>query len=194
VLRNIIVAVDAGHGGDNQGALGSTGAKERDVTLQIASVIERLLKARGAQVVMTRNDTLGVSNNDRIERILSSKAHVLVSIHCNSVGYSVDAERIQGTATFYHHIGFKPLANQIYGRMLELGLVQFGVVGSFNFALNSLTQLPNVLVETAFISNPDDEMKLLEDSFREQMAAKIVQGLEEFLKNQLPPPVPPPAK
>lgn len=194
VLRNIIVAVDAGHGGDNQGALGSTGAKERDVTLKIASVIERLLRARGAQVVMTRKDTLGVSNNDRIERILSSKAHVLVSVHCNSVGYSVDAERIQGTATFYHHIGFKPLANQIYGRMVELGLAQFGVVGSFNFALNSLTQLPNVLVETAFISNPDDEMKLLEDSFREQMAAKIVQGLEEFLKNQLPPPVPPPSK
>ena len=194
VLRNIIVAVDAGHGGDSHGALGSTGAKERDVTLEIAAEIERLLEALGAQVVMTRNDTLGVSNNARIERILSSKAHVLVSIHCNSVGYSVDAERIQGTATFYHHIGFKPLANQIYARMLELGLVQFGVVGSFNFALNSLTQLPNVLVETAFISNPDDEMKLLENSFREQMAAKIVQGLEEFLKNQLPPSISPSSK
>lgn len=190
MLHNIVVAVDAGHGGDNHGALGSTGARERDVTLKIAGEVERSLKSRGAQVVMTRNDTLGVSNNDRIERILSSKAHVLVSIHCNSVGYSVDAERIQGTATFYHHTGFKPLANHIYTKMLELGLAQFGVVGSFNFALNSLTQLPNVLVETAFISNPDDEMKLLDNAFREQMAAKIVQGLEEFLKNQIPPSAP----
>jgi N-acetylmuramoyl-L-alanine amidase len=103
------------------------------------------------------------------------------------VGFNVDAERVQGTATFYHYAGFKPLANQIYARLLELGLAQFGVVGSFNFALNGLTQLPNVLVETAFISNPDDEMKLLERGFREQLAAKIVQGLEEFLQNQLPP-------
>ncbi len=194
VLRNIIVAVDAGHGGDNHGALGSTGAKERDVTLKIAIEIERLLKARGAQVVMTRSDTVAASNNDRIDRILSSKAHVLVSVHCNSVGYNVDAERIQGTATFYHHIGFKPLSDRIYARMLELGLAQFGVVGSFNFALNSLTQLPNVLVETAFISNPEDEMKLLEDSFRNEMAAKIVLGLEEFFKNLLPPSIPSPKK
>ncbi|MEX1140172.1 MAG: N-acetylmuramoyl-L-alanine amidase [Bacteroidota bacterium] len=187
VLRSMTIAVDAGHGGDNFGAIGSTGARERDVTLEIAVLLEQLLKSRGAKVVMTRTDTNGVFNNDRIERVLSSRAQLLISIHCNSVGYSVDPERVQGTAAFYHHTGFKPLANQIYARLLDLGLAQFGVVGSFNFALNSLTQLPNVLVETAFISNPDDEMKLLEKSFREQIAAKIVLGLEEFLRNQLPP-------
>jgi len=192
VLQNLRIAVDAGHGGDNFGALGSTGARERDITLEIAYEVEQKLKNLGAGVTMTRSDTNGVSNVDRIDRILSSKAHLLVSLHCNSVGFNVDAERIQGTATFYHHAGFKPLANQVYTRLLELGLAQFGVVGSFNFALNGLTQLPNVLVETAFISNPDDEMKLLEKDFRVQVAAKIVQGLEEFLRNQLPaPPISP---
>jgi N-acetylmuramoyl-L-alanine amidase len=145
-------------------------------------------------VSLTRADTNGVSNVDRIERILSSGAQLLISVHCNSVGFNVDAERIQGTATFYHYAGFKPLANQIYARLLELGLTQFGVVGSFNFALNWLTQLPNVLVETAFISNPDDELKLLEKAFREQIASKIVQGLEEFLLNHLPPPTTAPSK
>jgi N-acetylmuramoyl-L-alanine amidase len=187
VLQHLTIALDAGHGGDNFGALGSTGARERDVTLAIALELEQQLRNRGATVRLTRADTNGVSNNDRIDRVLSSGAHLLISVHCNSVGFNVDAERIQGTATFYHYAGFKPLANQIYARVLELGLAQFGVVGSFNFALNGLTQLPNVLVETAFISNPDDEMKLLDKDFRQQLAAKIVQGLEEFLQNQLPP-------
>ncbi|MEX2117732.1 MAG: N-acetylmuramoyl-L-alanine amidase [Bacteroidota bacterium] len=191
VLRNLTIAVDAGHGGENFGAIGSTGARERDITLEMASQLELLLKSRGARVIMTRTDTNGVSNFDRIERTLSSKAHLLVSIHCNSVGLNVDAERVQGTSTFFHHAGFKPLADQIYARMLELGLAQFGVVGGFNFALNGLTQLPSVLVETAFISNPDDEMKLLEKPFREQIAAKIVLGLEEFLRNQLTSPTSP---
>jgi N-acetylmuramoyl-L-alanine amidase len=65
--------------------------------------------------------------------------------------------------------------------MLELGLDQFGVVGSFNFTLNALTQPPNVLVETAFMSNPEDEMLLLDDNFRTRIAAQISKGLEEFV-------------
>jgi N-acetylmuramoyl-L-alanine amidase len=65
--------------------------------------------------------------------------------------------------------------------MLELGLDQFGVVGSFNFTLNAPTQLPNVLVETAFMSNPQDEILLLDDSFRTRIATQIARGLEEFV-------------
>lgn len=193
LLRDLVIAVDAGHGGENLGAVGSTGARERDITLLVAQELQQVLTARGARVVMTRRDSSGASNLSRIETILASRAHILLSIHCNSVAFNVDAERVQGTATFYHHPGFKPLATRIYERLLELGLAQFGVVGSFNFALNSLTQLPNVLVETAFISNPDDEAKLLDGGFRREMVAKIVQGLEDFLKNHpsLPGSIPP---
>jgi N-acetylmuramoyl-L-alanine amidase len=66
--------------------------------------------------------------------------------------------------------------------MLALGLKQFGEVGSFNFTLNSLTQMPNVLVETAFLSHPEDEMLLLDDSFRKKIAEQLVRGLEEFVR------------
>ena len=65
--------------------------------------------------------------------------------------------------------------------MLELGLDQFGVVGSFNFTLNAPTQLPSVLVETAFISNPEDEILLLNDNFRTSIARQIAKGVEEFV-------------
>jgi N-acetylmuramoyl-L-alanine amidase len=119
---------------------------------------------------------------DRTEKIFASNARLLVSIHCNSVGFATDPEKIKGTAAFYRYVGFKPLANAVYARMLELGFDQFGVVGSFNFTLNAPTELPNVLVETAFLSNPEDEMKLIDDAFQKQLAEKIVLGLENFVK------------
>jgi N-acetylmuramoyl-L-alanine amidase len=65
--------------------------------------------------------------------------------------------------------------------MYSLGLKQFGVIGSFNFTMNSLTQMPNVLVETAFLSNPEDEMLLLDDGFRKKIAEQIAIGLEEYI-------------
>ncbi|MBI2620151.1 MAG: N-acetylmuramoyl-L-alanine amidase [Ignavibacteriales bacterium] len=180
VLRGMKIAVDAGHGGDNQGALGATGAREMDITLAIAKHLEELLRAKGATVVMTRSDDSGSGMVERAEKVLASYARILVSIHCNSIGVSTDPERTKGTSTYYRYVGFKPLANILYDKMLELGFDQFGVVGSFNFALNAPTQMPNVLVETAFLSHPEDEMKLLDDALRRQIAVKIVEGLEQF--------------
>jgi N-acetylmuramoyl-L-alanine amidase len=65
--------------------------------------------------------------------------------------------------------------------VLKTGLVNFGNVGAFNFTLSGPTELPTVLVELAFMSHPEDEMKLLDDAFRKEMAEKIVEGVEEFL-------------
>jgi N-acetylmuramoyl-L-alanine amidase len=56
-------------------------------------------------------------------------------------------------------------------------------MGSFNFMLNALTQMPNVLIETAFLSNPEDEMLLLDNGFRAKIAEQILNGLEEFVKS-----------
>lgn len=182
VLKGLKIAVDAGHGGDNIGAVGATGTREMDLTLAIAQHVAQAFRDRGATVVMTRQDTTGFTMTERSEAILSSNARLLVSIHCNSIGFTTDPERTKGTATFYRYIGFKPLADVVYGKVLELGLDQFGVVGSFNFSLNGLTQLPNVLVETAFVSNPEDEMKLIDDDFRTRLAGKIVDGIEQFFR------------
>ena len=182
VLAGLTIAVDAGHGGDNTGAAGSTGLIEKNVTLAIASSIRSQLMQKGATVVMTRTDDASVGMLDRTDIIVNSGARILVSIHCNSIGDNTDAEAVAGTSTYYRHLGFQPLAILMYGRMLELGLGQFGVVGSFNFSLNAPTQLPNVLVETAFLSNPEDEMKLMDDSFRQAIAGKVVAGLEQFMR------------
>jgi N-acetylmuramoyl-L-alanine amidase len=64
---------------------------------------------------------------------------------------------------------------------VKTGLDTLGNVGSFNFALLGPTELPTALVETAFISNPEDEMKLLDDDFRKELAGRIVEGISDFL-------------
>jgi len=180
-LFGLKIALDAGHGGDNNGALGSTGAKEKDITFSVIQHLDSLLKSKGATVVLTRASDVAVPMASRTENIISSGANILVSVHANSIGNNSDPELTKGTSAYYRHIGFQPLANIMYGKMLELGLDQFGLVGSFNFTLNAPTQLPNVLVETAFMSNPEDEMLLLDDNFRIRIAAQIVKGLQEFV-------------
>jgi N-acetylmuramoyl-L-alanine amidase len=182
VLTGLLIAVDAGHGGDNRGALGSTGVLEKDVNLAMANHLDSVLTARGASVYMTRIDGGTAQMTDRVENIVASNARILVSIHCNSVGFSSDPENVYGTGTFYRYIGFQPLANIMMDKMIELGVRQFGVVGSFNFTLNSLTQMPNVLLETMFLSNPEEEMLLLDDEFRKLLAVKAADGLEEFVR------------
>jgi len=181
VLAGLMIAVDAGHGGDNNGALGATGVQEKDLNLMMASHLDSLLRSKGAKVVMTRTGDSAVSMLDRWDTVVNSGAQILVSIHCNSTGETSDPEGVKGTSTYYRYLGYQTLANVMYEKMLQLGLSQFGVTGSFNFSLSGPTQLPNILVETAFLSNPEDEMKLLDDGFREAVATKIVEGLEAFV-------------
>ena len=181
-LAKLSIAVDAGHGGDNIGALGSTGVKEKDINLALAKEVVQFLQMKGVRTTTTRDADDPVSQTERVDKILSSGAHLLVSIHCNSIGEGTDALQASGTSTYYRYPGFKPLADELYIQMLSLGLSEWGVTGNFNFALNGFIQMPNALVETAFLSNPEDEMKLMDEQFRKQVAGKIVHGLEEFVR------------
>jgi len=181
VLSGLVIAVDAGHGGENHGAIGATGVFEKDMTISMARYVETILTTKGAHVALTRTENDVPTMSERVDKIIHSNARLLVSIHCNSAGDASDPLALRGVSTYYRSIGFKPLADMMYDKMLAIGLKPFGEVGSFNFTLNSLTQLPNVLVETAFLSNPEDEMLLLDDGFRKKVAEQIVKGLEEFV-------------
>lgn len=180
ILYRRVIAIDAGHGGTNKGALGATGVMEKTVALAISSLVERELIARGATVIMTRSGDYDISIRARIDKLLSTNPEVVVSIHCNSVGYASDPERTRGTSVYYKHIGFKPLADAMYRELVGLGLAEFGVIGSFNFLLNDMVEIPNVLVETAFLSNPEDEMLLIDEQMQIKIASQIVKGLEKF--------------
>ncbi len=176
-------ALDAGHGGDNLGALGSTGAREKDVNLSTAFHLKSELEDRGAKVVLTRSNDTFSYNSARLKTVLDSGADILVSIHSNSIGYTSNPVDIRGCATFYKYICYRPLSQFILESVLKTDLPRWGNVGNFNFTLNSPTELPNVLVELAFMSNPEDEMKLVDDDFRKELARRIADGIDDFLES-----------
>ncbi|GAA3933822.1 N-acetylmuramoyl-L-alanine amidase [Hymenobacter algoricola] len=177
-LRGITVAIDAGHGGENVGATSPGGSQEKDLTLAIARKLRQELEQAGARVLMTREADVTVDNGDRVLRLRQLNPDLLVSIHVNSAG----SPTVQGTSTYYRYAAFRPLALALYQEMRKTGLQGFGNVGSFNFGLNGPTEYPNVLVETAFVSNPGDEKRLLDPQFQQQLAERMRAGLEEFLR------------
>ena len=151
------------------------------MNLSITQSLDSILQARGARVVMTRPGDPDVGMGARVDALLAANVHLFVSVHCNSTGLTSDPTQIRGTSAYTRYPGFQTLAATLYKKMLELNLEQWGITNSFNFSLNGPTQFPNALVETAFMSNPEDEMLLLDPAFRRNAAVKIADGLEDFL-------------
>src|SRR5690606_29308955 len=177
-MKNLKIAVDAGHGGSATGAVGSTGAQEKEYTLLFAKQLEALLKRKGVETVMTRMEDVDVSMTDRLNQLREEDPTILISLHLNSAS----RESAKGVSTYYRYIGFKPMTEHILDRMLDLGLDEFGNIGSFNFSQIGPTEYPNCLVEIAFISNKDDEQRIMDPKFQKQVAKQIYKGVRDWLK------------
>lgn len=179
-IKKMKIAVDAGHGGNNTGAGGvTTNISEKKYTLLIAKELQRELEEEKATVFMSREKDTTLGMTERIDMIKAEDPDFLISIHLNS---SVK-DSVNGVSTYYRYIGFKPLTQFVLNRMLELGLNEYGNVGSFNFALSGPTDYPNCLVEVAFLSNKEDEKKILDPEFHKAVARKIVAGIKDWLKS-----------
>ncbi|MFZ1262640.1 MAG: N-acetylmuramoyl-L-alanine amidase [Chitinophagaceae bacterium] len=179
-LDKMKIAVDAGHGGDNNGASGvSTGILEKKYTLLIAKQLERVLLDKEAHVFMTRTKDTAIGMVERTEMLKKEDPDFLISIHLNS---SVK-DSISGVSTYYRYIGFRPLTQYIQESMVKIGLKDFGNIGSFNFSLSGPTEYPNCLVEVAFLSNKEDEQLILDPEFHKAVATQIVDGIKEWLKS-----------
>jgi len=178
-VRNMVIAVDAGHGGSNTGASGKTSkVQEKEYTLKFAKELERYLERKGATVIMTRNSDTNINNVDRVLWLQQQQPDFLISLHLNSAGNA----NVKGTSTYYKHIGYRPLSTAVLKRMLDLKLNEFGNVGNFNFMLNSPTDFPNTLVEVAFLSNEEDEQKILSPKFHRATARQIHKGIRDWLR------------
>lgn len=179
-LHHLTIAIDAGHGGKNNGAVGATGVYEKELTLLLSMELKKVLEKKGAKIIMTRTTDSFFDNKQRILFYRDSLPDLLLSIHLNA---SENPLNVSGTSCYYRYAGFSKLAEGIHTHLQELGLKDYGLTGSFNFMLNSPTEYPNALVETLFLSNPLEEMKMLDPDFRHHMADKIVEGIEHFLRH-----------
>lgn len=179
-IKKLKIAIDAGHGGDNSGATGVTSnIIEKNYTLLIAKQLQATLKKAGVQhIFMSRTKDTSLGMPERIGMLKQYNPDFLISIHLNSS--SVDS--IKGTSTYYRYIGFRPLSVAVLKQMLTLKLKEYGNVGNFNFALSGPTDYPNCLVEVAFLSNKEDEKKILDPKFHKAVAAKIYAGILDWIK------------
>jgi len=177
--QNLLVAIDAGHGGSNTGATGITsGIIEKEYTLKIAKQLEKYLNFQKVKTFMTREQDTELTMIDRTLMLRQQDPNILISIHLNSA----DSDTVKGVSTYYRYIGFRPLSQAILKRMQELKLIEWGNVGAFNFSLSGPTEYPNCLVEVAFLSNKEDEKKILDPKFHRLVAQKIYLGISDWLK------------
>lgn len=181
-LSGLKIAIEAGHGGTNTGAVGLSGLLEKEINLDLSLRLAELCQSMGAEVLQVRDSDRYMSLIEKRDTARLSGADLLISIHANAGGVDKGYLGASGTSTYYNNPFWAPLAETVYDRLLELELAEFGVIGSFNYTVIRVSQMPSVLVEQAFMSNAEDEEKLADNQFRQQIAEKIYQGIIDYLK------------
>jgi N-acetylmuramoyl-L-alanine amidase len=224
--RDIIIAVDAGHGGKDSGALGMKGTQEKDVTLAIARALAKLIDAEpGYKAYLVRNEDRKIPLPERRDRAIRAKADIFVSIHADSIkdrsvagssvyvlsekGASSETARllaeqenaVDGNAGEDQDLlktvlrGISQKAN--IGKSVEVAeraLSQLDLVGTVRktqvqragFAVLKVPDIPSILVETAYISNPREEMKLRDPAHQAAVAEAVFNGVREHFRSSPP--------
>ena len=156
-MAGVTIAVDAGHGGTDPGAIGipgTDGAMEKDITLASAIAVQKRLESLGAHVVMCRTDDSDVSMNDRMDLTRAYEADFFISLHCNSLYYSQDMNKIGGTEVYYYESIAKELAATLSANLSEYTSRTNRGPKQSNFRVTLNTFAPSVLVEMGFVTNP----------------------------------------
>ncbi len=180
-LSAMHIGLDAGHGGSGLGAVSVTGTPEKDINLSIVYKVKNILERMGARVTLTRTGDETLSMDSRRKIMLDAGVDLLVSVH-NNAGGSVF--KPMGTSAYYKYVQNRDLALCVLNRILELdGVESRGLTGNFNFGLGTPTEYPTFLVEGLFVSSMPDEELLLDEDFRQKMAKKIVQGLQDYISD-----------
>jgi N-acetylmuramoyl-L-alanine amidase len=178
------VAIDAGHGGIDPGAVGPQGLKEKVVTLDVARRVQALLRAAGEQAFLTRTDDARLDTSQardlraRVRLANDRQVDILVSIHCNSFRSAA----AKGPRTYYQP------GSQDGQRLAQCIQDQLRAVVGYgaqeptpeNHLITRESQMTAVIVELAYISNHDEERLLRTPAFRKRLAEAVVQGILDY--------------
>jgi N-acetylmuramoyl-L-alanine amidase len=226
ITKTFIVAIDAGHGGNDSGAQGPNGTYEKDVVFSIAKKLEALVNAQTSmKAVMIRQGDYYVGLRKRMDIARAAKADVFISVHADAIkdsgvkGASVYALSTSGASSesAYWHAHSENAADLVEGEQINdeensltnvlLDLSQsatqeasvllankvlhsfesvselhFEAVQKAGFAVLKSPDIPSILVETAFISNPTEELKLLSSGHQLKLATAILKGINGYMK------------
>ena len=232
VARMATIVIDPGHGGEDPGARGRHGSREKEITLTIAKRLKALIDAEpDMRAVLTRDADFYVPLQVRVDKARRVKADLFVSVHAdafirpNARGSSVfalserratseaarwlakkenEADLVGGvnidikdkylaqtlldlsqTATIDYSLR---LGNAVLGELGQVNTLHKGRVEQASFAVLKSPDVPSILVETAFISNPDEEKRLNDEDYQAQLALAILAGIKRYLAKHPPRP------
>lgn len=179
-----LIVIDPGHGGSDFGAM-HNGLTEKDLTLDISRRLRALLLARGWQVKMTRDSDVDVYQpNDSARDELQARcdvandahARLFISVHINSF----TSGGLNGTTTYYYKADSASLADAVHARLAAALPTKDDGIHRENFYVIHHTSMPAILVETAFLSNPDDAQLLRSPAFLQKVASSIADGVGDY--------------
>ena len=186
-LSGRVILVDAGHGGHDGGARArDSGVWEKEINLLIAQALGDSLRQAGAAVIMTREEDMEYHRNKRkdlsarLELARQGKADALISVHMNEYR----SRRESGPQVFYRagQEASRLLAGALQEALiLELKPKKERAAMAGDYFILSL-DVPSVLVECGFLSNPEEEKLLLTSDYQQRVAAAITRGIEEFFR------------
>ncbi len=229
--RDLVIAIDAGHGGEDPGAIGGRGTREKNVTLAIARLLKERIDAEpGMRAVLTRDGDFFVPLRDRINRARQHQADMFVSIHADSVkdirasGSSVytlspkgatneaarwladreNAADMVGGVSLDDKSGVlasvlldlsqaasmsasMEAASRVLRQLDQLGNTHHSSVQQAGFVVLKSPDIPSMLVETAFISNPVEEARLSDPQHQARIASAVLTGVRDYFYTNTPP-------
>ncbi|MGE5560736.1 MAG: N-acetylmuramoyl-L-alanine amidase [Chloroflexota bacterium] len=174
-LAGRTIYIDPGHGGTDPGALGVSGTREADVNLDTARRLQELLRNAGANAVLTRDGDYYVELYTRPALANADQADIYVSLHSN--WYT--SASANGTEVYYYFTNpdSARLASAVHDALIgQLGLRDRGVQTE-RFAVIRVAQMPSILVESAFLSNANEDRLLATPEFRQRVAVGVYQGI-----------------
>ncbi len=185
-----VIVLDAGHGASDGGAIGTTGVAEKDINLKIARKLQKLLEQTGATVIVTRADDSAIAETKRSDMRLrknikeTSSADIFVSIHMNKFSQS----KYSGAQVFYSSDDkSKALGEAIQTSMRNiLNPDNNRVAKSAEDSIYILkkSDVPSVIVECGFLSNPEEEELLTQSDYQDKVAWSVYAGITSYFDNE----------
>ena len=228
--REVVIAIDAGHGGVDPGAIGRAGTREKDVVLEISRrLAARINREPGMRAVLTRDGDYFLPHRQRMAKARAAKADMFLSVHADSVGNAsvsgssvyilsnkgASDEQARWLAERENAADLKggislddkddtlasvlldlsqsasitasmEAAERVLRRLNTVNEVRKPRVQQAGFLVLKSPDIPSMLVETAFISNPGDERRLRQDGYRERLAEAIFEGVHHYFQEYPP--------
>lgn len=183
--NKVKIVIDAGHGGNEYGAIGCLGDKEKDINLKIAKQLKKILKANSFDVSSTRECDKYMSLSDRVNYAKNTDACIYISIHHNSVPISSDPNLSTGTTAFYYNPQSEELAQEISNMVSQSLNTKNCGVSQASFAVIRPSEYIGILLEVAYMVNPNDVIIYKSRNFTKKTAKAIYKGLINYINNQL---------